>query len=87
MCAECSKAGLGWLYQVHLLDQQSTYISLDASNDIFPTTTGQQMSCQLCCVQAESRIEAKFLPTSTLTIFPILVNQHIVLVTALKHLF
>ena len=29
----------------------------------------------------------KFLPTSTLTIFTILVNQHIVQVTALKQLF
>ena len=29
----------------------------------------------------------KFLPTSTLTIFTILVNQHIVQVTALKPLF
>ena len=51
------------------------------------TTIGLSLICALLLKYWKNLSYPKYLPTSTLTIFTILVNQHIVQVTALKQLF
>ena len=51
------------------------------------TTNGLSLAYALLLKYLKNLSYPKFLPTSTLTIFTILVNQHNVQVTALKQLF
>ena len=51
------------------------------------TTIGLYLTYALLLKYWKNLSYAKFLPTSTLTIYTILVNQHIVQVTAQKQLF
>ena len=51
------------------------------------TTIGLSLTYALLLKYWKNLSYPKFLPTSTITIFTILVNQHIVQVTALKQLF
>ena len=45
------------LYQMPLSDERSPYISFYAVHNIFLSVAGQQISYQLCCVHAGTRIE------------------------------
>ena len=54
ICAECSKEGLDWLYQIHLSHQRRP--CLDAIHDILSAVAGQQISCQLGCIHEGTSI-------------------------------